>query len=202
MKFYASLLCLIFVLVSCKNDDKNQESEPDFETEQTENNGVSERNAEESVSKSNSDYNKTEKETLESPDTGENDAEGSSLAITPGTIYVKTDESDANCSCYCLELEMNKNTELCLSEDEMYINARFAKTGNEVNIYFVSPSNRNTNEDLPWEDFDTNNPIAVLSPGEKGNMELDWKGFSINGELAVDYAIYGKKTLEGTYKKQ
>jgi len=31
---------------------------------------------------------------------------------------------------------------------------------------------------------------------------LDWKGFYIDGELAVDYAIYGKKTLEGTYKKQ
>jgi hypothetical protein len=33
-------------------------------------------------------------------------------------------------------------------------------------------------------------------------MVLDWKGFSIDGELAVDYAIFGKKTLEGTYKKQ
>ncbi|PKD18237.1 hypothetical protein APR41_03550 [Salegentibacter salinarum] len=199
MRYYASLLCLILVLVSCKNEDKNQEREPDFETEQTENKNTPEKNTEKSTSE-NSDYN--EKETLEAPDSENNETETSSSKITPGTTYVKVDERDANCSCYCLELDMNKNTELCLSEDEMYINARYAKTGNSVNIFYVSPSNKNTNEDLPWEDFDTNNPIAVLRPGENGNMELDWKGFYIDGVLAVDYAIYGKKTLEGTYKKQ
>ena len=97
---------------------------------------------------------------------------------------------------------MNKSTELCLSEDEIYINARYAQAGDGVNMYYVSPSNKKTNEDLPWKEFDTNTPIAVLSAGKNGNMVLDWKGFSIDGELAVDYAIYGKKTLEGTYKKQ
>jgi zinc D-Ala-D-Ala carboxypeptidase len=33
-------------------------------------------------------------------------------------------------------------------------------------------------------------------------MELDWLGFTINGDLAMDYAIFGKKTLEGQYKKK
>ena len=48
MRYYASLLCLILVLVSCKNQDKNPESDPDFKTEQTENKSTSEVNTENS----------------------------------------------------------------------------------------------------------------------------------------------------------
>jgi len=198
MKFYASLLCLMLVLVSCKDEDNNQEDKPYFEIEQNENDNTSEPGSE----KSDSEINFNEDESIDSPDNTSKNKMESSEAITSGTTYVKIDENDANCRCYCVVLDMNNNTELCLSEDKMFINARYAKSGNNVNIYYVNPSAKNTNEDLPWEDFDTNTPIAVLSPDENGNMELDWKGFSIDGELAVDYAIYGKKTLEGTYKKQ
>lgn len=188
----------MLVLVSCKDEDKNQEDEPNFEIEQKENDNTSEPGTE----KSDSEINYNEDESIDSPDNTSKNKMESSGAITRGTTYVKIDENDANCRCYCVVLDMSNNTELCLSEDKIFINARYAKSGNDVNIYYVNPSAKNTNEELPWEDFDTNTPIAVISPGENGNMELDWKGFSIDGELAVDYAIYGKKTLEGTYKKQ
>ena len=94
---------------------------------------------------------------------------------------------------------MNQNSELCLKKDEIYIQARFSKDADgKLNVFYVKPSEKNTNDKLPWDKFDTNKPIAVLTPSGKG-LELDWKGFSIGGELAVDYALYGKKTLEGTY---
>jgi len=200
MKFHASLLCLFLILVSCKNEESNQDKELNLETEKSINNTISEvepkRSNAEGISSA-SDENGTKS----TDGNSENNTEFSEANIS-GNTYIKIDESDANCNCYCLELDMNKNTELCLSEDKIYINARYAQAKDGVNMYYVSPSNKNTNEDLPWKEFDTNTPIAVLSTGENGNMVLDWKGFSIDGELAVDYAIYGKKTLEGTYKKQ
>ncbi|HSI71388.1 MAG TPA: hypothetical protein VK941_14220, partial [Gillisia sp.] len=93
--------------------------------------------------------------------------------------------------------------ELCLKEKSIFITARMSR-GDEgtVNIFLVEPANRNTEgDDIPWKEFDTNVPIATISPSKNGEMELDWLGFTINGDLAIDYAIYGKKTLEGTYKK-
>lgn len=120
-----------------------------------------------------------------------------------GARYIRTDQQeDTECSCYCLELNFTGTTELCLVEDEMYINSRFKKNGDEIKIFFSGPSGRNRNEELPWDDFDENEPVAILTSGSNGNLELDWKGFTIDGELAVDYAIYGKKTLEGTYSKK
>ncbi|OEY73118.1 hypothetical protein [Salegentibacter salarius] len=200
MKFYASLFCLFLILVSCKNEESNQNEELNSKTEKSVNNNIPEvepkRSNAEGIS-STSDENGSES----TDGNSENNTEVSEANIS-GNTYIKIDESDANCNCYCLELDMNKSTELCLSENEIYINARYAQAGDDVNMYYASPSNKNTNEDLPWKEFDTNTPIAVLSAGKNGNMVLDWKGFSIDGELAVDYAIYGKKTLEGTYKKQ
>ncbi|TDN87167.1 hypothetical protein DET49_11326 [Salegentibacter sp. 24] len=200
MKFYTIILSLILVLVSCKDDDKNQETSNDFQTEQDKNYEHSQASGQESGSKGTSVPEK--EKTWNAPDKNQGSNTQSAEGIDMGTIYVKTDQNDANCSCYCIALAKGTNTELCLSENEMYINARYSKSGNLVNFYYINPSNKNTNEELPWKDFDTNIPIAVLTPDENGVMNLDWKGFSINGELAVDYALYGKKTLEGTYKKQ
>lgn len=133
----------------------------------------------------------------------ENSKESSSTSaeILPGH-YSRNDSEDDDCSCSCFELNMNQNSELCLKEEEIYIQARFSKADDgKVNVFYVRPSEKNTNKDLPWEKFDTNKPIATITPSGQG-VKLNWKGFSINGELAVDYAIYGKKTLEGTYNKK
>lgn len=134
-------------------------------------------------------------------DTNGSEAATTSAEIQPGH-YSRKDSKDDDCSCSCFELKMDQNSELCLKEDEIYIQARFSEAADgKVNVFYVKPSENNTNKDLPWDKFDTNTPIATLTPAGQG-VKLDWKGFSIDGELAVDYAIYGKKTLEGTYNKK
>lgn len=179
-------------LASCK--DKTQNGDLEIKTEDNKTNS----NSKSDSMKSNSDvvYSENQEESKEASNM---DSEENLESIFSDSSYIKNGENDCNCSC--LNPEKDNNIELCLSEDKIYINAKYEESGNKVNIYYDSPSNKNTNEDLPWNEFDTNTPIAVLSAGENGNIKLDWKGFSINGELAVDYAIYGKKTLEGTYIK-
>ncbi|MDT0648731.1 hypothetical protein [Autumnicola edwardsiae] len=137
------------------------------------------------------------------PETITPDSETDPLGNLEGNLYIKTDQQQDNaCSCYCLEFNFSENKELCLSEDKIYINSRFVKSGDEIKVFYVGPSEKNTNEDLPWEQFDKDVPLAVITAGSNGNLDLDWKGFTINGELAIDYAMYGKKTLEGTYTQR
>lgn len=123
-------------------------------------------------------------------------------AFTLTGRYIKSDHpEDINCNCYCLDVQLNSTTELCLKDQELYINGRFEQDGDNINLYYAGKSSRTPNSEIPWEKFEKNIPIAVLSPTSNG-IKLDWKGFKINGEIAVDYALYGKKTLEGNYKKK
>lgn len=138
----------------------------------------------------------------------EEDAE---IAETPGSnglegTYTKVDAngSAAGCACYCVEVSFSTPTELCVSPEHIRISARFSRQGDQkANVFYedVLESNDLENE-IPWDSFDKTVPIATVSLQSDGSMKLDWLGFSVDGELAVDYAIYGKKTLEGTYKKQ
>ncbi len=84
----------------------------------------------------------------------------------------------------------------------MYIEVKFEKNQDgSTNVYYVNPSNKNIEgKDIPWDKFDRNTPIATIENLSANEIKLDWLGFSINGDLAVDYAIYGKKTMEGNYK--
>ena len=108
------------------------------------------------------------------------------------------------CNCDCMEISFTTTSELCILPDEMYISARFEKTGDlSANVFFVEPTNvANAEKELPWEKFDTTTPIATLVMEPNGTVVLDWKGFHINGEIATDYALLGKKTLEGTYERE
>ncbi len=123
-------------------------------------------------------------------------------AITSGTYLNTEHKEDTSCKCYCIEISTNGTSELCLKENEIYINARFEESGQNINIFYADKSSKTTAEEIPWDKFETGTPIAVLSPEPNGNLKLDWKGFIIDGKIAVDYALYGKKTLEGTYKKK
>lgn len=126
------------------------------------------------------------------------------VTTAPAGRYIKTNQQgDNNCGCYCLDINPGSTSELCLIEDTMYITTRMEKSGNNINVYFVEPSPRSSEgKDIPWQEFDKNTPIATITPQSNGEIELDWLGFTINGDLAMDYAIYGKKTLEGVYKKK
>ena len=104
--------------------------------------------------------------------------------------------------CSYLEVSFTTPTRLCIAPDEIFIFARYEKTGgNTANVYLKDPLENHLGE-LPWEEFDRDTPIATLSLEPNGTLVLDWKGFAVDGDIATDYAIYGKKTLEGTYERQ
>lgn len=116
--------------------------------------------------------------------------------------FIKTDHtSDSDCSCYCVNINFSGTSELCLSENKLYINARMEKSGDKINVYYSGKTAKTSNTEIPWDKFDTSVSIAEIKPEADGGLKLDWKGFTIDGKIAVDYALYGKKTLEGTYKK-
>lgn len=186
---------MILCLFSCKN---NNEKERDSDTNQTE---AVDRNNENTESP---DYEPIDQmETTPNPDTPDSEEETNETRSNgiSGT-YIKNDHpEDGNCSCFCIDVTINGTSELCLSKDKLYINGRFEQNGNNIDIYYSGKSSKTGDSDLPWDKFEKSTPIAVLSPSASG-FDLDWKGFTIDGEIAVDYALYGKKTLEGTYKRK
>ena len=182
-KLIVTTLCCLFILSSCKNQESgehNSETRLDSLTES-------------GINKDHSNTKSTSK-----PDSN----------VSARTIegqYIKMgEEADPNCECYCLDLNFTSNSELCLSPDNIYIIAKFEKTNtNLINIYLTDPSDINSEGDkIPWAKFDRNIPIATITQQPNGELDLDWLGFSINGDLAMDYAILGKKTLEGKFKKK
>ena len=186
------MLCLI----SCKDNKQNTDEELDeYQTETID-------SWEET---GNSDGSQDSDQNAEVPDSDRSNSESGEKTTSDNNIsgtYIKSDHpEDWNCSCFCLDVKMSGTSELCLSQDKLYINGRFEQRGNNINIYYSGKSSKTTNSDIPWDKFEKNTPIAVLSPSANG-FDLDWKGFSIDGEIAVDYALYGKKTLEGTYKRK
>ncbi|MGY5847917.1 hypothetical protein ACW6QP_10910 [Salegentibacter sp. HM20] len=203
MKRFFIIPVLMLALVSCKNEtDQNVtqvddiEQTDDFNIENQEGNDQNRNSTGNPPSQNNQGRRDIDSS---QPDRANNSTRSGS---TSGK-YTKVDESDATCNCYCLDVVEGGTTEMCLRPDEIYITARVEKgPGSEIHFYYTQPSSRNTNTELPWEDFDKNQPIAIMLPGENGQMDLDWKGFHIDGQLATDYAIYGKKTLEGNYKRQ
>jgi hypothetical protein len=192
MKFKLILIAIgcFFILSSCKNEesgDNNSETGSKLEKSQSE-----------SLTESGNI-----KEGTNTKSTSKTDAEDSERAIEGQYIKIG-EEADLNCGCYCLDLNFTSNSELCLSPDKIYINVKFEKTNNNlINIYLTDPSDINSEGDnIPWAKFDRNIPIATIAPQSNGELDLNWLGFSINGDLAMDYAILGKKTLEGKFKKK
>ncbi|WPY99249.1 hypothetical protein [Christiangramia sp. OXR-203] len=107
---------------------------------------------------------------------------------------------ESNCECYCLEIEAGKSSEICLKPGELYMEADFRKVGNDIHVFYKGASVKSKQNDIPWNDLDTSTAVATFSKVSANQYKLDWKGFQIDGKTAVDYALLGKKTLEGTYK--
>jgi len=189
-KLILTTLCCFFILISCKNQesgDHNSETGLDLEKSGTEN---------PIESGNDNDRSKTESTSK---------GESKDPAVTIEGQYIRIgEEADLNCECYCLDLNFTSTSELCLSPDKLYINVKFEKTNaNLINVYLTDPSDINSEgEKIPWAKFDRNIPIATITLQPNGELDLDWLGFSINGDLAMDYAIFGKKTLEGKFKKK
>lgn len=196
MRTLIILFCLTACLISCNNSSKEKD---DLSAE---NDSLEYKN--DLGSSAQDQPINVEEETPEEKKKPEGDRSENSNSITAITgTYLNTDhQEDTSCKCYCLEVATGGSSELCLKENEMYINARFQQDGNKINIFFNGRSTETPAENIPWDKFETGIPIAVLSLEPNGDLKLDWKGFRIDGEIAIDYALLGKKTLEGTYKKK
>lgn len=208
MRTFFSIIACFILLISCR-ENQTREDRDILNTDENEFSPVDRNIPRENVDdqefaeEENTGTNRTS-----SPNTQVNDPDregenrNTSNALTGQFIKIGQ-ENDSNCNCYCLNLS-STTAELCIIPGDMYINTRLQRnTDNTIDLFLVEPATRNTQgKDIPWQDFDRNNAIATIKPASNGELEFDWLGFKINGDIAVDYAILGKKTLEGTYKKK
>lgn len=201
------ILLSFLIITSCRNEEQKEDDIISPETENTfETNDPSGNERISSPASSAGSSQSVEK--AEEPGSGANDVNSSNLETSARAIsegkYIKEGETDPSCACYCIDINFSANNELCLQDETIYINSRMSRGKDGLmNIYLMEAASRNTEgDDIPWDDFDKNTPIATITPIANGQIELDWLGFTINGDLAMDYAIYGKKTLEGIYKKK
>lgn len=205
-----TLIVLLFILIlsSCRdsnttenNSNKDSISEKELNIEDKDDSKTYTKGTSSSNEVSDSNIDPKTSNTDTNTDKQNQEIQTSSLS---GNFIKISEEMDDTCACYCVDINYSGNSELCLAPSKIFINIRMAKSNNQTtNIFFVKPSPENTGgKDIPWDKFDTNTPIATITSNGNGEMELDWLGFSINGDLAIDYAILGKKTLEGNYKKK
>lgn len=204
--FYTIVFCFLFLL-SCRDND-SRDHQNDLNTEENEFSPVDRNIPREGIDDAEMEENagtvRERTPNTKSNEPAERNTENQTTRAALTGQYIKTgEESDSNCNCYCLDLSSN-TAELCLVNGKMYVNTRLQKNpNNTIDVFLVEPSGRNTDgKDIPWNDFDRNSAIATIKPTSNGEMEFDWLGFKINGDLAIDYALFGKKTLEGTYKKK
>lgn len=201
-KLYVLGLFSFLLIVSCKN-------EPEAGYDPVNNTDIEYSPTESGVTQDTANANNTETREIDpGNDTSVNNVrqeQGSDKTASLSGTYIKLgEESDKDCDCYCLDINYNSTSELCLIPGEMYIETRMERSNNNtVNLFLVGPSAKNTTgENIPWEEFDKNIPIASVTSIANGDLQMNWLGFTSNGDLAMDYAIYGKKTLEGIYKKK
>ncbi|MGB8705753.1 MAG: hypothetical protein WCD31_12040 [Gillisia sp.] len=193
------ILLFVFGLTSCGNNN-GREKENSGSTETT----ITKPESRSTTSESSSPQGTSEKEPSSDTTPGTTSAQPRNPPVISGNYIKKEETSDVNCSCYCLKIQYTSSEKLCISPNKIYVNVQFKKTKTDtINVYYsgVAP-NSTDGKDIPWDKFDTNVPVALIVPADGDEISLNWLGFTINGDLAIDYAIYGKKTLEGKYKKQ
>lgn len=209
LKTYFSVIACFILLISCR-DNKSHDDVDRLNTEENEfspvDRNIPREDVEEEDFEDDSDTT-TQNAALENsrkqnPNGNVTSRQDTGSRLT-GTFIKIGNENDTSCGCYCLDLSAG-NAELCIVEGKMFINTRLQKNANNtIDVFLVEPAARNTQgKDMPWKDFDRNSAIATIQPSTNGELEFDWLGFKINGDIAVDYAILGKKTLEGKYKKK
>lgn len=198
MKLFLTALTMILIVSSCKNNTEKDVLDQEISQEE-----ISEsKNQPNSERQTNANSKENDSSGLNSPK--ESDSENNSAAILAGNYFKAGLENDPNCSCYCLDVQFNSTSQLCLTPKKMYINVRYEKVNEKLaHIYLIAPSDRNTEGDeIPWSKFSRNIPVATITSRNNEEIDFDWLGFTINGDLAKDYALFGKKTLEGNYIKK
>lgn len=189
-------ICLLAMSVfACQNDKKSSSEE--FERVEA---------AKEGVNVSIQDQDLEREEVVKGEDVSsqlENDRPGPSARWSGEFIKTNALNTDGACSCNCLSIDFNATRTLCLDEKSgIDIQVNYVLKENLVQvIYLNGKGNIDDKNPIPWSDFDKNSVVAEISTANN-QMQLDWKGFTIDNKLATDYAILGKKTLEGNYKRK
>lgn len=200
MRNIISILSLFLLIIACNDQEKKSQGREDIRYEGTINTDSSEKaidsNFKEIVEK---ERDGVLAEDEADPGLAEKDASQE----VAGT-YLHLNKGNNSCSCSCLEISFTSPTELCISPDTIYISATYEYVDNNSLKIFLAEVIKDEEEDrqIPWDEFDRNTPIATISIQADQTLKLNWLGFAIDGEIAVDYAIYGKKTLEGNYMKK
>lgn len=196
-------ICLLAMsVIACQDDKKSSSEELTSEDDVIEK--ISSKEQERDLQTNEHDEEIVEVQEEENvSSTSKNDRPGPS-AIWSGE-FIKTNalRNDAACNCNCLDIDFNAARTLCLDKKsgiDIQVNYKLKGKIIEV-IYLNGKGNLDDKNPIPWSDFDKNSVVAEIST--TGNqMQLDWKGFTIDNKLATNYAILGKKNLEGNYKRK
>jgi len=146
-----------------------------------------------------------ENDAIENEDNRTNTSDDKNLEISgelPNGTYINTENEDADTGCNMLMLNYSAPTSLCIDKEGITISVNYKKNGQNTEVFFNGLVENKSDKKIPFNTFDKNVPIAVITQKTNNSLTLDWKGFSVNGDLAIDYAILGKKNLEGDFKKQ
>ncbi|MDR6302198.1 hypothetical protein [Mesonia maritima] len=117
---------------------------------------------------------------------------------------IREDKKGEGCNCDCLTIDFNAPQSICIDEESgLKIQVNFRKENNqEITMYYVKGAGETkVLKKIPWEKFDKGKPLAKINFTDNNHFTLDWIGFTLDDEVAVDYAILGKKNLEGEFQK-
>lgn len=179
-------MCLaMLTMTGCKDSEKENKAEDTITTQKTGFKNLNEQSSDQSEEAITTDTTSTAEE---------------KNTDYSGTYTNLAFAEESNCECYCLEIEAGESSELCLKPGELYMEADFRKVGDEIHVFYKGASVKSKQNEIPWSELDTGTAVATFSKVDANEYKLDWKGFQIDGKTAVEYALLGKKTLEGTYK--
>jgi hypothetical protein len=211
MKKYYTILLITTLLFACKEDAKSDQNRA-LDKDKIE---VSENSNPKTIPTSSENDRSmemdSEMETMNEDSNEEAMAESDTKMVSAkdytGSFQRSDDEKTLeNCDCNCVNVSLTDVSMLCVDkESNINIKIKFKKSStSDLDIYYVSGSGKlkGLEKEIPWEDFDTTAPLATINFTDSDNFKMDWKGFMQNGEIAMDYAVLGKKNLEGSYKRK
>lgn len=199
MKQYITLFLVMSLFIGCKEQDKS--GKLDNENPK----GIVDETINDPKLNSAEEDTDIEVETNEI-ETEKTDEVAATLKDFPGSYQrMDDDKTSSGCDCNCLTINLTQTQNLCIDKEaNINIEVKFKEAEkSDLVVYYVNgKGNMEGQKDIPWADFDKNSPLATINFTSPNSFKLDWKGFMQNGEIAMDYAVLGKKNLEGKYTRK
>ena len=188
MRLFSFILLTLFLFTNCKEDASEKKTEQ-FSNE------ISEDEPEKpsSINQHNSSQSKS------------TDSKTKPIkAISEMFQRVNEDGISGSCNCDCLTIDFSSPQSLCIDKGsglKIQVNYKKLNNGKVAMYLFEGKGGTKVLKKIPWEKFDKTKPLAKINFTDKNHFTLDWIGFTLDDEVAVDYAILGKKNLEGDFQK-